>query len=529
MSSISFLVNVLLLLIGSLILGWSTWNIPSLAPVLFVALIPLFLGLNKIQNSTCSKWHVYLLYIFVFKFLWVAGQVFWLKDVTYDTFFASIITHSLIFLIIQIPAIILFVKKKNPFAVFVIGWILFEYLMQSFSLLSPFYILGSALGSCPSIIQNYSIIGIEGGTLWILLVNYFLFRLISELKHRERVKKNILSLVLIVLVPLLLSLSVSVFSESNSNKLSAAALHTDFNPVDTYYGTHPNVIIDSLWNLSDGIDRKTEVLLWPETVVTNLGWMQELQQNFYVDSLQKKLKKYPYLQLIFGANIHTVPTDDSDQRLNFSKEYDFYFYVHNMAFSLNGSSVINYRSKEIFVPFQEEVPYVRTFPFFKKLITVVGNPNFYSEYENDLDVHRTVRGVDYVPLLCYEICYPLFTSKVSKDVGFIALLGNEHWNTSEKGSFIYFNILRAMAIQNRVPIIKSSNNGISVILSQSGEVIAKKTFHNTGLLTGEIYQKERNTFYSYIGGYSYLIALILLPYFLIRKRKKLLSERDFKV
>lgn len=521
MRSIFFAIKGFLLLVSSLILGWSAWNVSCLSLVLFVALISLFLGLKKIQSSSYSRWYVYLIYIFAFKFLWVAGQVFWLKDVTYDTFFASIITHSFIFSVLQLPAIIVFAKKKNqnPFVLFIIGWILFEYLMQSFSLLSPFYILGTALGNYPSVIQNYSVIGIEGGTLWILLVNYFLFRLISEFKQRDKLKRNIIASVLVVFIPFLLSVMMLFIPHSSSDKLKVAALHTDFNPVNEYYGAHPDVIIDSLWNLSDGIDDKTEVLLWPETVVTNLGWMQELQQNAYINSLQKNIGNSSRLQLVFGANIHTLPIDNSDKRLNFSEKYNFYFYVHNMAFSLNGNNAVDYRSKEIFVPFQEEVPYVRTFPSLKKLITVVGNPNFYSEYENDLDIHRTLGGVEYVPLLCYEICYPLFTAKISKDIGFIALLGNEHWNTSEKGSLIYFNILRAMAVQNRIPIVKSSNNGISVICSQSGEIIAKKTFHDTGLLEGEIRLKEGNTFYSYISGYSYLISLVLLPYFLIRKKK----------
>ena len=522
MSNISSVIKVFLLLIASLILGWSIWNVSPFSPLLFIALIPLFVGLKFLQSSIrLGKWYVYLIYIFTFKFLWVAGQVFWLKDVTYDTFFASIITHSFIFSVIQLPAIIAFTKKKNkyPFILFIIGWILFEYLMQTISLLSPFYILGTALGNYPLIIQNYSVIGIEGGTLWILLVNYFLFKLINEFRQKEKQKKNLVSAALVVFVPFLLSVAILFFSGPSSDKLNVAALHTDFNPVNEYYGTHPDVIIDSLWKLSDDIDVNTAVLLWPETVVTNLGWIQELQQNTYVDSLQKKLKKFPSLNLVFGANIHTIPIDSSDERLNFSKEYNFYFYVHNMAFSLNSNDAIDYRSKEIFVPFQEEVPYVRTFPSLKKLITVVGNPNFYSEYENDLDIHRTVGGVEYVPLLCYEICYPLFTAQVSKDVGFIALLGNEHWNTSKKGSLIYFNILRAMAVQTKVPIVKSSNNGISVICSQSGEIIAEKTFHDTGILKGEIKLKEGNTLYSYISGYSYLIALILLPYFFIRKKK----------
>ncbi len=505
----------------TLFLGWAVWNLPAASILLFVALLPFFSGLKIQQGFTGKKLLLLVIYFLVFKFFWVFGQVFWLKDVTYDTFFAAVLTHTVCFFLVQIPSLILFSRRTDdlPYYVFILCWILFEFLMQSFSLLSPFYILGSSLGDYPFLIQSYRLIGIEGGTAWILLTNFFLFKVVHSFVSKDVNKRNNYKLLLPVCAPLLLSLVLSVFKQESGKKIKVAALHTDFNPVNEYYGLHPDVIIDSLWDLSHGIDQHTDVLLWPETVVTNLGWMQELYRNALIDSLQNGLKEYPKLNLTFGANIHTIPTDNTDQRLNYNRQYDFYFYVHNAAFTLNHKDPVVFRSKEIFVPFQEEVPYVRTFPSLKQLITVVGNPNFYCEYEHDTDQHRTPAGITYVPLLCYEVCYPLFTSRVSKDVDFIAVLGNEHWNTSQKGSRIYFNILRTIAVQNAVPVVKSSNNGISVICNAEGEVIAEKSFHDTGLLTGEISAKDGNAFYSYISGYSYIASLILLLYLLVRKKK----------
>lgn len=516
-------VLAVILFLFTLLIGGLAWNIDSASLLIFIAFVPVFIGVRLCLKTLKRKILFFSLSFLLFKFFWVFGQAFWLKDVTYDTFFAAVFTHILCFFFIQIPTILSFSRRTDniPYYLFIIGWVLFEYLTQNFSLLSPFYILGTMLGEYPAIINNYSLIGIEGGSIWILLVNYFIFRIIWGVIEKNLSKRLLYTGVSIAIVPLIVSIMLFSASSDSARKVKVAALHTDFNPVNMYYAGNPNVIIDSLWNLSKKVDQETEVLLWPETVVTNLGWMQELFQNVYIDSLQRKLQDYPYLNLTFGANIYTLPTDRTDQRLNYNKEYDFYYYVHNVAFTVKKDEHVTFRSKEIFVPFQEEVPYVRSFPSMKKMITVVGNSDFYSEYENDMDIHHTSKGAGYLPLLCYEICYPLYTSEVSRDVGFIALLGNEHWNTSERGSEIYYNILVAMAIQNAVPIVKSSNNGISVICDKSGKVIAKRSFHDTGLLTGEIDLKEGNTFYSYISGYSYLLALILLPYFYFRKRKSI--------
>lgn len=515
------LIRPLSLLLLSLLMGWCAWNISGLSLLLFFALVPFLLGISSISEQQKKSGFITVFYLLIFKIVWVAGQVYWLKDVTYDTFFAIVLTHSVLFVLILTPSICFIAKKKVDLAIYflLIGWILFEYLKQSIALLSPFYILGTSLGEYPSIIRSYRWIGIEGGSVWILLVNLFTYKLIASLKDKVRLKKNTINLALAIVIPLLLSVVLSIFKNEGTEKVHVAALHTDFNPVNTYYATHPDVIIDSLWKLSEGIDRQTELLVWPETVITNLGWMQELHQNEFVDSLQKKIAAYPDLRMVFGANTHTLPTDKTDEKLNYSNEYGFYYYVHNLAFSLDTVG-IQYRSKEIFVPFQEEIPYVRTFPFLKKMITVVGNPNYYTELERDTDVHYTGKGASYLPLLCYEICYPLYTAKATKDVGFIAMMGNEHWNTSEKGSKIYFNILTTIAIQNNCAVLKSSNNGISVIMNGQGEVLQKKEFGNTGLIQGVVLAKEDACLYTYISGYSYLAALILFPVLLFRNRKK---------
>jgi len=110
---------------------------------------------------------------------------------------------------------------------------------------------------------------------------------------------------------------------------------------------------------------------------------------------------------------------------------------------------------------------------------------------------------------------------MSEDVGFIALSGNEHWNTSPIGSRIYFNILKSIAAQNACAIVKSSNNGISAIVDKNGVAIQEKKFNDTGLLEAKIDVKENSNFYSFVSGYTSFLALILAPFlFILARRKK---------
>lgn len=516
---LNFYSKLFITLLVSTFLSWTVWNLEVASPLLFIAITPLFIGLHEIIKSEKKNVFLVIFYIYLFKLGWVFTQMYWLKGVTFDTFYLAVLTHSLIFVIILTPILYLLKSSKKEFAFYyvILAWLLFEYLMQNLPLLSPFYLLGTAFGNVPLLIKSYSIIGIEGGSLWILLTNFFLFKLLI---NRKSYVKQLVVLVVVFITPLFLGFLFNS-SHSSSKQIKVAALHTNFNPLNYNYALRPTEIIDSLWNLSKNVSKETSALVWPETVITNLGWAHELNFNPNVDSLQQKLVPYPNLSLIFGANLYAIGKDTTDKQLNYDATNNYYYYVYNMSFTLTSQKAIEYRSKEIFVPFQEQIPYVNQFPFLKKLITVVGNPNYYAENKNDFNVLRLQNGVSYSPLLCYEICYPHFTSKMSEDVGFIALSGNEHWNTSQIGSRIYFNILKSIAAQNACAIVKSSNNGISAIVDKNGSAIQEKKFNDTGLLEAKIDVKENSTFYSAISGYTSFIALLLTPIlFVLARRKK---------
>lgn len=510
----------LILTVLSILLGFFAWNVTGCSVLIFVAIVPFLLGIyysNFIDKSARLKLLVLLI---LFKFFWVFSQVFWLKDVTYDTFFVAVILHTICFVTIQIPTILTYNRIGRIYSVllFLLGWVVFEYFMQHFALLSPFYILGVMLGEYETLIAWFRWLGIEGGTLWILLVNLVLFAVISGVIKHWSLKVRITAVSLCFL-PIVLSLLTSSFATKESKSIEVAALHTNFNPVNRSYELNPNLVIDSLWNLSNGISETTDLLLWPETIVSNIGWMQVLQTIPAMDSLNQKIEVFPNLRLTFGTNIFDTSIDNTDERLNYSEEYNLYYYVHNVALTKSYNTPVAFRSKEIFVPFQESVPYVQTFPSLKKLISVVGNKNLYAHYEYDVDLQYLKNQTSYVPLLCYEICFPMFTSKITKDADFVVVLGNEHWNTSKKGSYLYFNILKSITAQNAKPLVKSSNNGISVVLTSTGEVVESRLFNDTGLLKQQISISKGNALYHFIRGYSYILSLIGICYILLRSKR----------
>jgi apolipoprotein N-acyltransferase len=197
-----------------------------------------------------------------------------------------------------------------------------------------------------------------------------------------------------------------------------------------------------------------------------------------------------------------------DPYAQFEAQRGFYYNAHNVAMTYTSANLPDVRSKEIFVPFQERIPYLEHFPMMKYLADVVGANTRVSLYESGNEVHKTLKGHKFMPILCYESIFPLFLSEKGEEIDFYVILANEYWNKNIKGSeqYLYNNV--AVAIQSRIPICRSSNGGISAIIDKDGNIIATKKGNDLGLLNAKIEKKTEETFYESIRGVFSKIAII---------------------
>jgi len=504
-----------------------SWNYPSIGWLTFLALIPLFLGIEIIKNLSKRRFLILSIYFFLFLLISTSFNSAWLIDSALQSYLISVILYSLISFLIFLPSIF-FLSSNYKFTYFflVLNWVLFEFSCQNTDFLTPFYMLGNSLGQFPMLIQNYKYIGIEGGSLWILMTNLFLFFAIISFKSKKIFIQNIFKGSLIFIIPLGVSLVLYSVKEEKSRQIKVAALHTNIDQIDESYRIDPMLMSDTLWSLSKNIDIETELLLWPETIITNLGWTHEFHSNTILKELYEKIKDYPKLSLNFGANVYSMADDITDPNLNYNDELDMYYYTHNVSFSIKSDGTWGLRSKKKFIMFQEEVPFLNIFPKLKDIMKIVGNTNIYSYYPYGKEMLRTLSNLNYTPVICYEACNSSFISQIATDNHFLAINANEYWNKSKKGSQLYLNLLPGFAIQSGIAIVKSSNGGISCIVNKKGEILKARSFGNTGLIQGEINLKTNMTFYDSIRGYTYILSLLLFILYLLAT---MLNHRSFKL
>ncbi len=233
-----------------------------------------------------------------------------------------------------------------------------------------------------------------------------------------------------------------------------------------------------------------ELIVWPETALP-FYWERDMDYTAEIKRFVAELNT----ELLFGA----ITVKDA-------------FEVANSAILLgvDGEPLYVY-DKIHLVPFGEYVP----------LKHVLG-----------LFVGRVVEGIgDYVPgrsyekadsaagsfgtLVCYEIIFPGLVRKFYRQGGdFMVNITNDAWFGRTTGPYQHFAMGALRAVENRKPLVRAANTGISGFIDSNGRILKTLSLFERGAITEEIRTDTTRTLYSRYGDlFSYLCiitAVILL-------------------
>lgn len=509
--------SLLLLFIFSVISGISmffAWPENNAIPLVFVSLIPLFYFTDKVDSIYKRFKGAYLFSLaFVAHYVWLCLSLAWLHTTSPKTYQLAIIIESLSFalIFIPLPKIRKRLGRNWSWIYLISAWMSLEFINQNWPMGTPYFLLGSGFGKYPQMIQFYSIVGIEGGSLLILLVNLGICLMISDLLQKKSLFKPIL-ITAVGLAPFLLSLlHLFDFDSSQTKKIKVAAVHSYLETYADDSHNHPERTVKKLSSLmkkKDLVD--VELVLWPETVISNLGWVSNIQGDLAFNSILQQLDSNVSYSICTGGYTYSVAEkNEDDPYLAFEAARKLYYKAHNVALTIDTNGLISIRSKGIFIPFQERIPYLKQLPFLKEWVDLVGANTMVSHYENSKNVHKTMNGIPFVPVLCFESTYPYFMAMNASQGALTVILANENWNKDLSGSDQYLHSNVAIAIQSRTAIARSSNSGISAMIGPDGEIIEKRKGKNEGTIVQDLPLKEDLTIYEMIAGTIYKLSIIV--------------------
>jgi apolipoprotein N-acyltransferase len=113
-------------------------------------------------------------------------------------------------------------------------------------------------------------------------------------------------------------------------------------------------------------------------------------------------------------------------------------------------------------------------------------------------------------VICYEVIFPGLVRKFFTHGGdLIVTITNDAWFGRTAGPYQHFSMAVFRAVENRKPLVRAANTGISGFIDSSGRIIASSGLFSRQVLTKSITTDHTLSFYTKYGDlFSYLCIVI---------------------
>ncbi len=161
--------------------------------------------------------------------------------------------------------------------------------------------------------------------------------------------------------------------------------------------------------------------------------------------------------------------------------------------------------KTILLAFGEYLPFSETFPILKKWLPMVADFIRGKGPES-----RIITGVSVGPMVCYESLFPWFSRELAnQQTNLFINLTNDSWydDVFEPNQHMY--ITAGRAIENRRPVIRATNTGISTVIRSDGSVmsVSPRDQEWTGIYKVSYPERNYQTPYQKWGKNSFIFIL----------------------
>ena len=159
--------------------------------------------------------------------------------------------------------------------------------------------------------------------------------------------------------------------------------------------------------------------------------------------------------------------------------------------------LVGAHDKQLLVPFGEYMPLRDTFPQLTKMVPGVGNI-----YPGEQVTSFNLEGTNILPGICYEAVYPHFTRQASIEpqrADLLLNLTNDVWFGDTSAPELHLMVQAQRAVELRLPLIRSTNSGISAVVDITGEIRSRSPLFETAVIEDVVEIKPVYSFYREAG------------------------------
>jgi apolipoprotein N-acyltransferase len=523
--------NLLLAFLSGLLL-FAAWPVSPLTFLIFIAWVPLLWVETKVHNRK----HFFLL-VYLTMFVWNVSTTWWIWNASVPGALAAFIANSFLMCLPWrgFRTVKKYLGNNYGYASLVVFWMCFEYIhLHDWGLSWPWLTLGNCFATHPEWVQWYEYTGTSGGTLWVLLVNIFLFFHLEKNNHRtsEKSYRNIGIAVAFLLLPVVLSKFFKPIRTEAAAK-NIVVVQPNIDPYEKISIGSFDAQMSTLIRTSEAqIDDNTALIIWPETALYTENRIDEanLKQNFFLRPLWAFLEKHPSASLFTGIESYRQfqhPTKHSEN-IN-----GYYYESYNGSVLLDSSGARGFYHKSMLVPGVETLPWFLKFlsSWFEKF---GGTTAGYARQE-ERTVLSEKNGFKIAPAICYESIYGEYMSQyVRNGANLICVITNDGWWKNTPGHKQHMNYARLRAIETRTWVARSANTGISCFIDPNGTVINARPYDTVAAIKLGIVPNQGLTFYVKYGDIlskiaTFLSLVLILVILILKIQKRLKKDHGNKV
>lgn len=449
--------------------------------------------------------------------LWNVIATFW---VTNTAFVAGIVANFLnAAFMATVMVMIHLVRHQLPrrafIWVFISLWISFEYLHHFWDLSWPWLTLGNALAQYPWAAQWYEYTGIFGGSLWILMVNFYGDDMINRWLRARPLFWGRYAAILVL--PIALSLWLwNTTTEDNAEPVPVTIVQPNFEPHYEKFDIPQREQSFRFYELStQHINANTRYLVFPETSFEGIR-LNTFRENPVIQLFQAMVDSFPQLRLVAGISSFRVLDPDhlegTQYRTHIGTNGDTILWdIQNAAIQLTaGQEEYQVYFKSKLVPGPEMFPFRKVLFFMKPIVDKLGGSYQGHTTQKERSVF-TGGPLVVAPMICYESVYGAYTGEyVQKGATALFIVTNDGWWDKTPGHIQHLKIGALRAIEHRRPIARSANTGISAFIDIKGRIHQPTLYGETTAISGTIIPETRITFYTRWGDVIAKTAVMIL-------------------
>jgi apolipoprotein N-acyltransferase len=483
-----------------LAVSFPAFNLPLLA---WIALAPLFLALRgqSVLNGFLLGGISGIVYF--------AGTVSWVTNSMHVYGRIPFVPASLLMLLLcaylaLYPAVFgaaaVHIRKSHPSLFFVAApalWTALELARTHVFSGFPWSLLGYSQFTALPVVQIADITGVYGVSFLIVSVNAALAEFIMD-------KKSYVGLIA-VMAALLLVLGYGFVRLRTPEQRAGISISVVQGNIEQDKKWDPAFQLETLavyrQLTREALAEQPDLVIWPETAAPfYFSVAAPIDQALTSDLVS--FVKQNRVPLLFGSPTYEVQPNR-------------HIVGHNSAFLLSAEGRVEETYHKIhLVPFGEYVPLKRVLFFVEKMVLPIGEFQAGNEYTvMTVPVRGNAsHGVTVSTVICYEIIFPdLVRRFVDKGANVITTITNDAWFGRTAAPYQHFSMAVFRAVENRVPVARAANTGISGFIDAQGHILAASEIFTRTHLTRTLVPGVERTFYTRFGDlFSYACVLASL-------------------